>query len=70
MGKNKALKVVNLILLVLIINQMVGAFLYFKISHAFFEWGHERAGMLLAAVAAVHLALNWNWFKANYFKKK
>ena len=70
MSKNKALKVVNLVLLVLIINQMVGAFLYGGISHELFEWGHERAGMLLAVVVAVHLGLNWNWVKANYFKKK
>ena len=70
MTRNKALKVVNIVLLVLIINQMVGAFLYGGISHELFEWGHERAGMLLAVVIAVHLALNWNWVKANYFKKK
>ena len=70
MNKNRALKVVNLVLLVLIINQMVGAFLYSRISHELFVWGHERAGILLAVVAAVHLALNWNWVKANYFKRK
>ena len=70
MSKNKALKVVNLILLVLLINQVATGMLAGKLSHEAFEWGHERAAFVLLVVAAVHLVLNWNWVKANYFKKK
>ena len=69
MSKNKVLKVVNLVLLVLIINQMVGAFLYWSISPTLFEWGHKQAGILLAVVIVIHLILNWSWVKTNYFKK-
>lgn len=70
MSKNKALKVVNVILLVLLLNQVLSGLWYGKLSHEAFEWGHERAAFVLLAVATVHLILNWNWVKANYFKKK
>lgn len=30
---------------------------------------HEHNGVLLIALAAAHLALNWGWVKANYCKK-
>ena len=70
MSKIKALKVVNIVLLVFIANQWIGATVYPKISPGLFEWGHERAGILLVVIAAVHLILNWNWVKANYFRKK
>lgn len=70
MSKNKALKITNVVLLVLLMNQAATGMLRMKISHEVFEWGHERAAIVLLAVAAVHLVLNWNWVKANYFKKK
>ena len=70
MSKNKALKVVNVVLLVLIINQAATGMLAMKLPHEVFEWGHARAAFVLLAVAAVHILLNWNWVKANYFKKK
>ena len=70
MSKNKALKVVNMVLLVLLVNQALTGMLAMKLPHAVFEWGHERTAVVLLAVAAVHRVLNWNWIKANYFKKK
>ncbi|MBL7214153.1 MAG: hypothetical protein ISS71_00580 [Phycisphaerae bacterium] len=70
MAKNNVLKVVNVVLLVLIINQAATGMLARKLPHEVFEWGHERAAFVLLVVAAVHLVLNWNWVKANYFKKK
>ena len=70
MSKAKALKVVNVVLFVLLVNQAATGMLGMSLPHWAFEWGHERAAFVLLAVAAVHLALNWNWIKANYFKKK
>jgi len=70
MAKNKALKIVNVVLLVLLVNQAATGILARKVSHEVFEWGHERAAFVLLAAAAVHLVLNWNWVKANYFKSK
>jgi heme A synthase len=69
MSKNKALKVVNVLLLVLLINQAATGMLAMKLPHEVFEWGHQRAAYVLLTVAAVHTLLNWNWIKASYFKK-
>ena len=72
MSKNKALKVVNLILTFLVANQFVSVFLFQKgvIPYPGFEWMHKRVAFMLLAVAVAHLVLNWNWVKANYFTKK
>ena len=70
MPKNKALKIVNVVLLVLLLNQAATGMLAIKLPHEVFEWGHERAAFVLLVIAAVHLVMNWNWVKANYFKKK
>jgi hypothetical protein len=70
MSKKKALKGVNVILLVLLINQVSTGLLAMKLPPEVFEWGHRWAAFLLLAVTAVHIALNWNWVKVNYFKKK
>ncbi|MDH4203871.1 MAG: hypothetical protein OEV87_13400 [Phycisphaerae bacterium] len=70
MPKNKTPKIVNTALLLLLINQVVTGMLGMKLSTTFFEWGHRRAAWLLITAAAVHLAMNWNWIKANYFEGK
>lgn len=70
MTSKRILKVLNLFLFVLLINQMAGAFLYHRISHELFEWRHERAGILLAIVIVLHLLLNWNWIRTTYFKSQ
>jgi hypothetical protein len=69
MSKNKALKIVNIVLLVLLLNQACSGLFRVHYSFEAFEWLHERAAWLLLAVAAVHIVLNWNWIKVNYFKK-
>lgn len=69
MPKNKTLKIVNMALLLLLINQAMTGMLGMKLSATIFEWGHRRAAWLLITAAAVHLVLNWNWIKANYFRK-
>jgi hypothetical protein len=70
MSRNKALKIVNVVLLVLLLNQLVSGLLAAngKLSHEGFEWLHARAAWLLLIVAAAHIVLNWNWIKASYFK--
>jgi len=69
MSKNKALKIVNIVLLVLLLNQACSGLFNEHYSLDAFEWLHERAALLLFVVAAVHIVLNWNWIKVNYFKK-
>jgi hypothetical protein len=69
MTRNKALKIVNVVLLVLLLNQICSGLFRENYSRDAFEWLHVRAVWLLIAVTAVHIVLNWNWVKASYFKK-
>lgn len=70
MSKTKTMKIVNVVLLILIINQLAGAQIYPKISPALFKWGHKRAAILLTAFIFIHLLTNWGWIKANFLKRK
>ena len=69
MKKNTALKIVNPVLFILIIYQVVTGFSRMKLSHETFEVLHEGGGMILAVLVIVHIILNFNWIKANYFHK-
>jgi hypothetical protein len=72
MLKNRALKIVNVVLAVLVVNQIAGAFLFSKgiVTYPVFEWMHKRVVWGLMAAMLAHLILNWNWIKINYFRKK
>jgi len=69
MKRNSVLKVLNPILALLALNQVVTALLNESLSGGVFEVLHERAGLVLGAVIAAHVILNWNWIKASYFRK-
>jgi hypothetical protein len=64
------MKIGNLVLLVLVINQLVGAEIYPKISDNLFKWGHKRAAILIGIFIFIHLITNWKWIKANYLKRR
>ena len=70
MSRNKVLKIVNVVLLILVISQVATGYFGAKLSFEAFKWGHKRAVLVLLAFAALHLVLNWNWVKANFFKRK
>ena len=73
MTKNTALKILNPILGVLLINQaLTGIFAdaLFRRSPRAFEVLHEGGGYLLVSLAILHVILNWNWIRANFFRKK
>ncbi len=69
MKKNTILKIINPILLVLIISQAVTGLLHLKLSPETFETLHEGGGLILVGLVIVHLILNFNWVRANYFHK-
>ena len=69
MKKQKLLKILNPILLVLMINQLASGFLGHSMSHEAFEMLHKNGGKILAAAVLLHLILNWNWVKATYLKR-
>jgi len=64
------LKIVNPILALLVVSQILTGLLGDSLPHEAFEILHKDGGFVLAGVAALHLFLNWNWVKANYFKKR
>ncbi|MBN2185772.1 MAG: hypothetical protein JW746_10660 [Candidatus Krumholzibacteriota bacterium] len=68
MKRTALLKVVNPVLGICLVNQLVTGFAHGKISHDTYELLHERGGILFALVALLHLILNWNWIRTNYFK--
>jgi hypothetical protein len=69
MKRNTMLKIANPILGILVINQILTGIFGRSLSHEGFEILHKDGGFVLAAVATIHLILNWNWVKANYFKR-
>lgn len=70
MTKNTALKIINPILALLIVTQLLSGMFNEYLPYEVFKVVHEWGGYLLATLIAIHLILNWNWVKANFFKKK
>jgi protein-S-isoprenylcysteine O-methyltransferase Ste14 len=68
MNKNSALKVVNPVLAILMLNQPFSGLLYSVTDWDTFESLHIGGGILLVVLAAVHLMLNWKWVSTNFFK--
>ncbi len=67
--KQKILRITNIILALLIINQFLSGFFKKEIGKPLFELLHERGAILLIIVIILHLLLNWGWIKNAYFKK-
>jgi hypothetical protein len=69
MNKTKALKLLNPILGVLVLNQLLVGLLHDALPREVFEVMHEGGGILLVLGVLLHLILNWNWVRANFLKK-
>ena len=69
MKRNTMLKIVNPVLGILFINQILSGVFGRSLSREAFEILHKDGGFVFAAVAVIHLILNWNWVKANFFKR-
>lgn len=70
MNRVRALKVVNVLLLVLLLGQALSGFGRQALSYEAFEILHEGGGIALVVCSAVHLLLNWNWIRASFLKRK
>lgn len=66
MDKNKALKLLNPLLLVLFACQAGTGIFHSYLPHELFEEVHSACGMVFSAAAVLHLALNWVWVKSVY----
>jgi hypothetical protein len=69
MNKKAALKIVNVIIAILILNQAASALLRGLIGREAFEVLHEGGGVLLLIGVIIHVILNWGWVKSVFFKK-
>lgn len=70
MTKNTALKILNPVLVILLISQILTGLFGLKLSPEAFEIFHRKAALVLAGLVVLHLVLNFNWIKANYFKSR
>jgi hypothetical protein len=70
MKKQKWLVITNSILLVLILWMVISGTFHSQIPYSVFEKAHPFAGYALSLLILLHIILNWNWVKMNYFKKK
>jgi hypothetical protein len=69
MKKNTALKILNLVLVVLVVNQAITVLFLDELPAKAFQIFHKGGGAVLLGLIAVHFILNFNWVKANYFAK-
>ena len=69
MKKHSVLKVVNLILAVLVLNQLLTGFFRGSLSHEAFEVLHEGGAIVFAMAVAAHVILNWDWIRISYFRR-
>jgi len=68
--KQAALKIVNPLLGVLIVNQALTGLFHLYVSKSAFEVLHEKGGLLLLGMVILHVVLNWNWVKAQFWPQR
>lgn len=66
MDKNKALKLLNPVLGLLLACQAGTGLFHEALGEEIFEKLHGACGLLLVLSSLLHLALNWPWVKAAY----
>ncbi len=69
MKRNTALKALNPIIAILLVNQLLSGYFSGSISHGAFVIRHEWGGIVLAIAILLHVILNWNWIKSSYLMK-
>jgi len=69
MSKAKWLLFINPLLLLLLLAQGITGFTRDHMPESAFKITHIGGGCVLIALGVIHLLLNWNWVRANYFKR-
>lgn len=69
MQSNSILKILNPVLAVLFLNQILTGIFHDAISKETYELLHGFGGMLITIAIVLHVILNWNWVKLNFYKK-
>jgi len=69
MKGSTVLKVLNPVLLVLFISQTTTALFRDDIPREAFRIFHMYGGIIFLCLIILHFILNFNWVRANYFRK-
>ena len=69
MKKVTQLKILNPILLILFLYQAGTGVFHRVIPYEFFVLTHGKLGYVFAALALVHVAYNWSWVRAQFFRR-
>lgn len=67
-NKQKALKVINPFIGILLILQAGGGIFHDLLPYELFSTFHGPTGFVLTVSVIVHIILNWNWFKTAFRK--
>jgi hypothetical protein len=70
MKRNTALKILNPALFLFFINQATTVLFRDHLSFKVFGLFHKTGGAIFITLIAIHIILNFNWIKANYFPRK
>jgi hypothetical protein len=70
MNKQKALKIINVLLILDFLGLVSTAVLDDVIPRELFEKIHPSLGLTLVVLVIIHIILNFTWIKATYFKTK
>lgn len=70
MRRKQILKVVNTLLAILFLDMAATGLFSDRIPYDLYQIVHAQAGKFFVLLAVAHLALNWNWVKLTYLKKK
>ena len=69
MKRNFILKILNPIVAILFLNQILTGLLHAVIPKGAYEFFHEGGGIIFTVAVLLHVVLNWNWVKANFYMK-
>ena len=68
--KQTALKIVNPLLGLFIINQALTGTFHLYLSNRVFRFLHEWSGLALFVLSILHVVLNWGWIKAQFLQQR
>jgi len=69
MKRNSIFKILNPVVAILFLNQILTGILHDAIPKEAYEFFHEGGGILFAVAVVLHVILNWNWVKANFYRR-
>ena len=70
MNKRNLLKIVNILIALLILNQATTALIHDLLPRDVFGFLHKNGGVILFVAVLIHVYLNWAWVKSNILRSR